>query len=109
MSTERNLPNDVNRVVRSWLREDRHEDADRVLGAVLDQVDATPQRQSSWLARREFPMNKFVAIGLGAAAVVVVVFIGAQLLGQPDIVDSPTETQSPSATAPSECSSPSRR
>ena len=48
-------------------------------------------------------MNKFVAIGLGAAAVVVAVFIGAQLFGQPDIVGPPSETPLPSATpAPSE-------
>ncbi|HJT63654.1 MAG TPA: hypothetical protein VJ839_02670 [Candidatus Limnocylindria bacterium] len=98
MSNERNVPSDVNRVVRSWLREDRHEDADRVLGAALDQVDTTPQRQSSRLARREFPMNKFVAIGLGAAAVVVALFIGAQLFGQPNIVGPPTETPASSAT-----------
>ncbi len=73
---------DVNRVVRSWLHEERHEDADRVLGAVLDQVDTTPQRRSTlWTAWRDSPMNKFVAIGLGAAAVVVALFIGAQLFG----------------------------
>jgi hypothetical protein len=40
-------------------------------------------------------MNKFVAIGLGAAAVVVALFIGAQLVGQPTVVGPPTETPSP--------------
>ena len=39
MSTDR----DIDRTVRSWLNEDRHEDADRVLGTVLDQVDTSPQ------------------------------------------------------------------
>ncbi len=64
---------DVNRAIRSWLREDRHEDVSRVAGAVLDQVDTTPQRRSTWWPARRTPtMNKFLAIGLGAAAVVVV-------------------------------------
>ena len=40
MSTDR----DVTRIVRSWLHEDAHEDADRILNLVLDQIDTTPQR-----------------------------------------------------------------
>ena len=51
MSTD----NDVARSLRSWLREDRYEDADRVLDVVFDQIPATPQRSASWLARR-FPI-----------------------------------------------------
>jgi hypothetical protein len=75
---------DVNRAIRSWLHEDRHEDASRIAGAVLDQVEATPERRAGWLAWRTLIMNRFVAIGLGAAAVVVIgVFLGAQLLGSP--------------------------
>ena len=75
---------DVNRAIRSWLHEDRHEDVSRIAGAVLDQVDATPQRRSTWWPARRTPtMNKFVTIGLGAAAVVVLLFVGAQLLGSP--------------------------
>ena len=38
---------DVNRAIRSWLHEDRHEDASRIAGAVLDQVETTPQRRST--------------------------------------------------------------
>ena len=41
MSTDR----DTTRIVRSWLQTDEHESADRVLDAVLDQLDATPQRR----------------------------------------------------------------
>ena len=37
MSTDRN----PTRIVRSWLRSDEHESADRVLDAVLDQLDTT--------------------------------------------------------------------
>ena len=75
---------DVNRAIRSWLREDRHEDVSRVAGAVLDQVDTTPQRRTTWWPARRTPtMNKMLTIGLGAAAVVVVALIGSQLIGSP--------------------------
>ena len=76
---------DVNRAIRSWLHEDRHEDVSRVAGAVLDQVDTIPQRRATrWPARRTPTMNKFLAIGLGAAAVVVALFVGVQIFGSPD-------------------------
>ena len=38
---------DTSRVVRSWLRTDEHESADRVLDTVLALLDATPQHRSS--------------------------------------------------------------
>ena len=73
---------DVNRAIRSWLREDRHEDVTRVAGAVLDEVDTIPQRRSTWWPARRTPtMNKIVGFGLAAAAVVVALFVGVQLLG----------------------------
>lgn len=76
---------DVNRAIRSWLHEDRREDASRLAGAVLDQVDTTPQRRATWWPAWRTPvMNKIVTIGLGAAAVVVLLFIGAQLFSSPD-------------------------
>jgi hypothetical protein len=63
---------DVNRAIRSWLREDRHEDVSRIAGMVLDQVDTIPQRRATWWPARRTPiMNRIVTIGLGAAAVVV--------------------------------------
>jgi hypothetical protein len=76
---------DVSRAIRSWLHEDRHEDASRVAGAVLDLVEATPRRRATWWpVRRTFDiMNKFVPLGLGAAAVLVALVIGTQVLGSP--------------------------
>jgi hypothetical protein len=68
------------RVVLSWLREDAHEDAERLLLIALDEVDATPQRRS-WGPARRFPdMRSSTKVALGAAAVIVAVVVGAQLL-----------------------------
>jgi hypothetical protein len=105
---------DVNRAIRSWLHEDRHEDASRIAGAVLDQVETTQQRRATWWpAWRKPIMNKLVPIGLGVAAVVGVLAIGTQLLGpsasgvggapaaSPSAAASPTTEPTPSAAAPS--------
>jgi len=97
MSTNR----DVTRSVRSWLKEDRHEDADRVLDIVLDQLDTTPQRRAGWLARR-FPLmnNSAIRYGIAAAAVVLAVVIGINFLSDPNVGGGPdsTATQTPTAT-----------
>ena len=92
---------DVNRAIRSWLHEDRHEDASRLAGAVLDRVEATPRRRATWWpARRTTTVSKFLAIGLGAAAVIVAVFVGAQLFGSPSggLGSQPTATPQPTAS-----------
>ena len=68
MSAER----DTTRIVRSWLRTDEHESADRVLTNVFAVLDATPQRRSPWSARRIAAMNTFAKLAMGAAAVVLV-------------------------------------
>jgi hypothetical protein len=75
MSAER----DTTRIVRSWLRADEHESADRVLQTVLARLDATPQRRSWWPAWRFAQMNN-VRIAIAAAAVVVVAVVGYNLL-----------------------------
>jgi len=85
----------LEREVRSWLREDSHEDADRVLFTVLDQLDTTPQRHAGWLARR-FPImsSKPVRYGIAAAVLVVAALLGANVLqrntGSPDPTPSPS-------------------
>jgi hypothetical protein len=105
MSTDR----DMTRIVRSWLRTDEHESADRVLDIVLARLDATPQRRSRWPARRIADMNTFAKFAIAAAAVVVVAIAGINLLpggsgvgGGPAVSPSPspsaTPTPSPSPT-----------
>jgi hypothetical protein len=71
---------DISRVVRSWLREDEHESADHVLGIVLARVAVTPQRRSWWPPRRFAYMNSYARIAIAAAAVLVVVVVGYNLL-----------------------------
>ena len=92
---------DVNRAIRSWLREDRHEDVSRVAGAVLDQVDTTPQRRATWWPARRTPtMNKLVGFGLAAAAVVVALVVGVQMLSSPgSSVGGPGDEPTPTPTA----------
>ena len=97
---------DVTRIVRSWLHEDGHEDADRILNLVLDEIDTTPQRRAGWLARRFPPMNNnLVRVALVAAVLVVAVIIGANLLQQPSVGPSPSIEPSLSA-APSASAAP---
>jgi len=93
MSTD----NDVARSLRSWLKESRHEDADRVLDVVFDQIPATPQRRAGWLARRLPEMTSSTRIALAAAAVVVIAVVGYQLVGGSN-VGGPTPTPTPQAT-----------
>jgi hypothetical protein len=95
MSTE----NDVARSLRSWLRENRHEDADRVLDAVFDQVPATPQRRAGWLARRFPVMNSnIVRFGVAAAVLVVAVIFGINYLAGPNVGEDPSPTPNSSPT-----------
>jgi hypothetical protein len=113
MTDSRTSDQDVNRVIRSWLHEDRHEDASRLAGAVLDNVEATPRRRTTlWPARRTSHMNKIAGFGLAAAAVVAVVLIGAQLLGSPGggtggPGDEPSPSLEASITVPTSEPSPS--
>jgi hypothetical protein len=101
MSTDR----DATRIVRSWLRTDEHESADRVLDHVLALLDATPQRRSLWPARRIAHMNTFAKLGIAAAAVLVVAVVGYNLLpanggvgGGPAVSPSPSPSPSHSPT-----------
>ena len=94
MSTDR----DVTRIVRSWLHEDAHEDADRILNLVLDEIDTTPQRRAGWLARRFPPMNNNLVRVALVAAVILVAIVGITLLPRAG-VGGPDASPSASATA----------
>ena len=98
MTTERDSDT---RIVLSWLREDAHENAERVLLRALDEVDATPQRRSWWPARRDAHMNIYAKVGAAAAAVLVVVVVGYELFpGRSGPGGSPaTPSPSPSLIA----------
>ena len=104
MSTDR----DTTRIVRSWLRTDEHESADRVLDAVLDQIDTTQQHRARWPAWRMPVINKFVTIGLGTAVVVVVVAgLGFGLMQAGTTGHGPSQAPSPSASWTSAAQFPS--
>ena len=102
---------DVTRAIRSWLNEDRHEDVSRIAGAVLDHVETTRQRRATWWpAGKAQTMNKFVALAAGAAAVVVAVVIGIQLLGPPapgGVGGGPSAEPSPAAVPSLSAAEPS--
>ena len=101
MTTERDPGT---RIVLSWLREDAHENAERVLLRALDEVDTTPQRGRCWPARRFADMNSFAKLAIGAAAVVAVAVAGHPVLsgrglgpgGRPDRLAHGEPTHEPS-------------
>jgi hypothetical protein len=97
MNTER----DTTRIVRSWLRTDEHESADRVLDSVVALLDMTPQRRSRWPARRIADMNNIAKVAIAAAAVVVAAVIGINLLPASVGVGSGPMLSTSSSTSPS--------
>jgi hypothetical protein len=98
MSTDR----DTTRIVRSWLRTDESESADRILGTVLDRLDTTPQRRASWPVRRLSQMNNTPKLALGAAAVLVAALLGINFLlpADPSIGDPGPTTEASLAPDP---------
>jgi hypothetical protein len=109
MTDRKTSDRDVNRAIRSWLHEDRHEDVSRVAGTVLDQAETTPQRRSTWWPARRFPdMSNVMKFGLAAAAVVAVLIVGVQLFGSPGGLGAePTPTPEPTATPEPSVAEPS--
>ena len=71
-----------------------------MLDDVLREVDTTPRRRSSWMARRIPVMSYIVRTGLAATVVVVVALIGFALLGGGVRVGGGL-TASPSTVSPS--------
>jgi hypothetical protein len=100
MSTDR----DTTRIVRSWLRSDENDSADRVLGAVLDRLNTTPQRRATaWPTWRPTDMNNLQRFVLAAAVVTLAVLglgyaTGART-GAPSGSASPSASSHPSEVA----------
>ena len=96
---------DTDRIVRSWLEEGVTALPDQILDAVLQEVPATPQRRFTWWpARRLFDMNKAMAYGLAAAAIVIVAILGFSFLAPAglnigDQAEPSTPTPTPTAPA----------
>jgi hypothetical protein len=93
---------DTTRVVRSWLRTDEHESADRVLSTVLAIVDATPQRQRVQPGRGFVDESTVAKLAMAAAAIVIAALVGFNVLpAGGEAGGSGVHTMSPSTTATS--------
>jgi hypothetical protein len=99
---------EMTRVVRSWLREDEHDSADRVLETVLDRLATTPQHRSWRPVRRYAPMNTQLKALIAVAAAVVVAVVGYQLLPRSTSIGPAGPTPSPIVT-PSPTPAPTAR
>jgi hypothetical protein len=104
-----NAPRDPDLLVRAFLNEGQTELADQVYDVVRATIEHRRQRAVVGPWRMPNIMNKFVPIGVGAAAVVVALVIGAQMLGSPAPVGvGATATATPSPAAePTAIASPS--
>jgi hypothetical protein len=93
---------DLDEQLNTFLRDGPEELPYQSFEAVRDRTEVTRQRVviGPW---RLPEMNKFLTIGLGAAAVVVVLFVGAQFFGSPPdggpgVGDNPRPTATPEPT-----------
>jgi hypothetical protein len=100
---------DPDRLIHDFLFEGEEQLNDQVYDAVRAEIEQTRQRAGFGLWRTP-TMNKFLAFGLGTAAVVVALLIGAQVIRSPNTgtggLGDPTATAEPSA-APTNDPSPS--
>ena len=105
MSTER----ETTQMVRSWLQTDEHESAERLLGNVLDRLDAFPQRRPLWHAWRKPFLQGTFKFAAAALAVVLLAGVGfAIYVSRPGLLPaaSPSPSGSPIATDPAALASP---
>jgi hypothetical protein len=102
-----NAPNDLDGQLQAFLREGPTDLPDLSFDAVRASIEH--ERQRVVIGPWRLPeMNRYVPIGLGAAAVVAVVAVGAQLLGAaPAFGPGAGASPSVSATPPGAASSPS--
>ena len=105
---------DTTRSVRSWLHADGHESADRVLQAVLDALDTTPQRRASRWPAWQFPSTTVVRrLGLASALVAVVALLAFNVVStapgvgaDPSATPGPTPSAAPSLIVPGQVVQP---
>jgi hypothetical protein len=91
------------RTVVAWLREDAHENAERVLLAALNDVDHIPQRRAWWPAHTSMPSPRLGRLVTAVAVMGVVLLTFALLPLAAGPGGTPSATQSASATvAPSD-------
>lgn len=98
---------DPDRLINAFLMEGQTELADPVYDAVRDRIEETPQRAAigPW---RTPVMNRYLRIGLAAAAVVAIAVIGYQFLGKSNVGGpGASESAVPSATATASAAEPS--
>jgi hypothetical protein len=99
------------RTAREWLELGANQAPDRAVQSVLLAIETTPQERDLRIPWRFPRMNKLIPIGLGAAAVVLLVVAGSQLLGTPapsGVGGAPATSPSPSRTpSPTPSNSPS--
>jgi hypothetical protein len=92
---------DIERLLDLWLSDGPTESPDRVIDVVADRVERQPQRPAWRFHLREIHVNTMLRAGIAVAAVVVVAFIGIQLLpGQSGGTGGPAPSPSSIVTAP---------
>jgi len=100
---------DPDRLIRAFLDEGEERLHDQVYDAVRAEIEQKRQRAFMGLWRTP-TMNKFLAIGLGTAAVVIVLLVGVQLLGSPGgglgNPPSPSATTEPTPSPSAEAGAP---
>ena len=92
---------DPERLIHAFVREGAEQLDDQVYDAVRAEIEQKRQRVviGPW---RVPTMSKFLPIGLGAAAVIAVLFIGSRFIGSPSSNVGGPASQPPASTAPSE-------
>lgn len=103
-----NSERDAARAVRMWLRDGGSENADRVLDAVLVELDTVPQRQPRRMFGRLPSMQAgWLGYGLAAISLVAVALFGLRLVSD-RVAAPPTSTSVPSPFASPGASIPPR-
>jgi hypothetical protein len=103
---------DLDRAMEEWLSEGPRQLSDRAIEAIANQLHQTKQRKPGWLPRRPELTRSLWALGGVAAAVVLVVVVGAMFLGlnanRPGVGGQPSAppTSAPSPTAAPPTSTP---